>query len=97
MKETDKANGFANRFMFVCVNRSKKLPHGGSIDAEELRQLSGKIINAVDWAKQNYRLMQLDAETHEWWEAAYTVLTDVDRSGAFAKVKTRRTGATVSN
>jgi hypothetical protein len=27
---TEMANGFANRFLFVCVRRSKQLPHGGS-------------------------------------------------------------------
>src|ERR1043165_1861399 len=30
LTETDKANGFANRFLFVAVKRSKELPFGGS-------------------------------------------------------------------
>ena len=29
LAETDKANGFANRFLYVCVKRSKQLPFGG--------------------------------------------------------------------
>src|SRR5262249_27827092 len=32
LSETETANGFANRFLFVCVDRSKMLPEGGKID-----------------------------------------------------------------
>ena len=39
LTQTDTANGFANRFLFVCVKRSKCLPFGGA-DLSE-RVLSG--------------------------------------------------------
>lgn len=87
MKETDKANGFANRFMFVCVDRSKKLPHGGKIDFADLNALATRIYNAV-LVTEN-RNITLDADAYELWPRAYDTLTDVDRTGAFAKVTTR--------
>ena len=33
---TDMANGFANRFLFACVRRSKLLPHGGNLAEAEV-------------------------------------------------------------
>ena len=33
---TDAANGFANRFLFACVRRSKCLPDGGEVDLSPL-------------------------------------------------------------
>jgi hypothetical protein len=36
LDRTELANGFANRFLFVCVRRSKLLPHGGgTVDLTE--------------------------------------------------------------
>ena len=36
---TDMANGFANRFPWVCTTRSKELPEGGNLTDENLRPL----------------------------------------------------------
>ena len=32
------ANGYANRFLFVCVRRSKKLPHGGNLAPSDIER-----------------------------------------------------------
>ena len=32
LSRTEMANGFANRFLFCCVKRSKLLPHGGDLN-----------------------------------------------------------------
>jgi hypothetical protein len=37
LTRTDAANGFANRFVFACIKRSKTLPHGGNLDAATIR------------------------------------------------------------
>ena len=41
LDETAMANGFANRFLFACVKRSKELPFGGSLGPED-RAASGR-------------------------------------------------------
>lgn len=40
-------NGFANRFLYVCVRRSKELPHGGHLDASAIDALGKKISKVV--------------------------------------------------
>jgi DNA primase RepB-like protein len=40
---TSMANGYANRFLFVCVRRSKELPHGGDLSAATVDALSKKV------------------------------------------------------
>ena len=37
LQETDAANGFANRFLWLCVRRSQFLPDGGKLDVEHSR------------------------------------------------------------
>jgi bifunctional DNA primase/polymerase-like protein/primase-like protein/uncharacterized protein DUF3987 len=44
---TSMANGFANRFLFVCVRRSKELPHGGNLSTSAINELSKKISDIV--------------------------------------------------
>jgi hypothetical protein len=36
LTRTEMANGYANRFLFAKVRRSKKLPHGGNLDEAEV-------------------------------------------------------------
>ena len=38
LNDTEMANGFANRFMWICVRRSKTLPFGGDTDDEHISQ-----------------------------------------------------------
>jgi hypothetical protein len=55
----DAANGFANRFMWVGVARSKCLPFGGAVDRARLEELAertrkavaaARVIGAIGWA-----------------------------------------------
>jgi hypothetical protein len=39
LTETESANGFGNRFLWLAVRRSKCLPEGGNIDSENLNDL----------------------------------------------------------
>ena len=48
---TDMFNGFANRFLFCCVKRSKCLPHGGNLDDTALLEMATRFKEAVDFAK----------------------------------------------
>ena len=63
---TDIANGFANRFLFACVRRSKLLPHGGSLDDGEIHRLGEPIKRAVEFAKSVGRVHMTQAARAEW-------------------------------
>src|SRR5262249_15819288 len=63
---TDMANGFANRFLFVCVRRSKLLPHGGSLDEAEIHRLGERLKAAVEMGKTVGRLQMTEAARRQW-------------------------------
>ena len=48
LTQTDAANGFANRFLFFLVRRSKELPMGGNLDDKVIRGLGRKIGAAIE-------------------------------------------------
>ena len=43
LTETAQANGFANRFPFFCVRRSKELPHGGALPEADVARLVDRV------------------------------------------------------
>jgi Protein of unknown function (DUF3987) len=47
---TDAANGFGNRFLWVCVRRSKVLPDGGRVPDSDFGRLAVRLKQAVDYA-----------------------------------------------
>ena len=55
LTRTDAANGFANRFLFFLVRRSKELPMGGSLDDEVIKTLGKRIGAAI-----TYRMVDAD-------------------------------------
>ncbi|MBM3769058.1 MAG: DUF3987 domain-containing protein, partial [Acidobacteria bacterium] len=79
------ANGFANRFMFACVRRSKMLPHGG--DRVDLRDVRIKTQSAINHARRTEEVA-FDAAAREYWAAAYVELTAA-RRGMFGSVTAR--------
>ena len=71
---TDVANGFANRFMFALVKRSKLLPFGGDLDDCEIERLGERLREAVTFAANVGRVtMTVDAKAK--WEAVYPTLS----------------------
>jgi len=49
--ETDMANGLANRFLWLCVRRSKCLPDGGSLNDDQVAELARRLRDAVEYAR----------------------------------------------
>jgi hypothetical protein len=84
---TDRANGYANRFLFACVKRSKNLPDGGSLSDEETARLTGRLREALRFA-QNVGEMKRDDEAAELWRGVYHKLIK-DRPGEFGRVTAR--------
>ncbi len=71
---SDEANGFANRFLFVCVRRSKELPFGGKIEPETIHTLGAKLRRAVNSAR-SVREVTLSDEARELWVDKYSALS----------------------
>ena len=65
---TEAGNGFANRFLWLCVQRSKVLPEGGSLTQETLEPLVRKIDKALEFARQQPEMRRDGAAKKIWWE-----------------------------
>jgi|SRR6516164_3889376 hypothetical protein len=84
---TDMANGFANRFLFICVRRSKLLPHGGSLSDEKIKVLGERLHLAVEHAR-TVPEVRMTGDASEAWELAYTDLS-ADRPGLLGAITAR--------
>jgi hypothetical protein len=84
---TECANGFANRFLFVAVRRSKMLPNGGSLPPDAVLRLHRRISAALAFARE-VREMRRDRDAQGIWERVYPELT-ADRPGLLAAVTAR--------
>jgi hypothetical protein len=84
LTRTEMANGFANRFLFMKVRRSKQLPHGGHLDHAVLQGLGEKIGVAVGRAQMLGRLT-MTSEAASAWERVYGELS-TERPGLFGAI-----------
>lgn len=87
LTRTDLANGFANRFLFFLVRRSKLLAHGGNLDEKNLLDLGDRTKKAVETAHRIGRITMTEAAAKAW-EAAYPALS-ADRPGLLGAVIAR--------
>jgi hypothetical protein len=75
LTETETSNGFANRFLWCCVRRSKLLPEGGMYPQEALTPLAHQLKTAIIDARKTRR-MQRDAAARARWAAIYEELSE---------------------
>lgn len=75
LNETESANGFANRILWVCSRRSKCLPDGGRLCDVDLRDLDRELAAAVDFARSTGEL-ERDDRARELWHAVYPDLSE---------------------
>jgi hypothetical protein len=75
---TEAANGFANRFGFVAVRRSKVLPEGGYIEEENLNALVKRLHEAIEFARTASKITR-SAQARELWNACYEQLSEGKR------------------
>jgi hypothetical protein len=87
MTQTEIANGYANRFLFACVRRSKDLPEGGSLSEAESERLKERFLDVIEFA-QGVDQMKRDDEAAALWQGVYGKLAQ-DRPGNFGKVTAR--------
>ncbi len=87
LSETYQANGFANRFLFVCVRRSKELPHGGALPDDAVNALADRVRKALDAARK-IGTVRRDDETDRVWAVVYSHLT-ASRPGMLGAITAR--------
>jgi hypothetical protein len=68
--DTEIANGFANRFLFALVRRSKLLPEGGQLDPAALDRLAADVMDALATAR-HLGILCRSATARELWAKAY--------------------------
>jgi hypothetical protein len=68
--DTEIANGFANRFLFALVRRSKLLPDGGQLDPAALDSLAADVMDALATAR-HLRILHRSQDARELWAKAY--------------------------
>jgi hypothetical protein len=78
MSRTELANGFANRFLFVAVRRSKMLPEGGNLEEGAMYPLTERLRDAVSFAR-TVAEMRRDEEARALWHAVYPRLSEGKR------------------
>jgi Protein of unknown function (DUF3987) len=87
LTRTDAANGFGNRFLFVCVKRSRLLPFGGNLAADKIHDLSQRFARVVEHAKK-VGLVTMTAAARSEWEKIYEELS-ADQPGLLGAVTAR--------
>lgn len=75
LTETDRANGFGNRFLFMVARRSKCLPEPEPIPDTALTPLVDELRQVVDWARSD-RLITRDEDARALWAAVYPKLSE---------------------
>jgi hypothetical protein len=75
LDHTSMANGYANRFLFACVKRSKFLPHGGTLGAEIGSKLGARTLEALTAARSLERLTMTPA-ANQHWKDVYPTLSE---------------------
>lgn len=73
--ENEQTNGFGNRFLWVCVSRSKSIPEPEPIAREILYPLTERMREAVNFA-QSVGEMRRTPEARAEWAMVYPELSD---------------------
>lgn len=80
-------NGLANRFLFMCVHRSKSLPYGGKISDDDIQRMGIDLKEALDAGRRVGR-MELSRAAYALWPDIYADLTR-ERTGIVASITSR--------
>jgi hypothetical protein len=87
LDRTEAANGFGNRFLWLCVRRSKVLPEGGNLSEQDLRDFALKVRMAVEFSR-TVQEVRRDGEARELWAAVYHELSE-GRAGLLGAITAR--------
>jgi len=88
LTETEVASGFANRFLFVCVRRSKLLPAGGNLDDADIAPFVRKSAFSAMQARKIGTLRRT-AAAEELWADLYREMADDEPGGLLGAIIAR--------
>ena len=75
LDRTEAANGFMNRFLVICVRRSKVLPEGGNLTDEDLAPLAERLSAAIEFAR-SVEWITFDPDARALWHQVYPDLSE---------------------
>lgn len=75
LSQTEQANGFGNRFLWLCSRRSKSLPDGGRVPENDLAPLAKRLAKAVTFASAR-REMARSNDAKKMWHEIYDELSE---------------------
>jgi hypothetical protein len=84
LTETEAANGFANRFIWLLVRRSKELPFGGEWHRVDTAPLVGRLSSALEFGSEPVLVTWGDS-AREIWTEVYGPLSE-GKPGLFGAV-----------
>jgi hypothetical protein len=87
LDDTEQANGFANRFLWAFIRRSKKIANPTGTPDHVLNPLIIRLQRAIDAAKQIGE-MRRDPEAEHLWEGLYEELSE-GQPGLFGAITAR--------
>jgi hypothetical protein len=93
LDHTSMLNGFGNRFLIVCVRRSKELPHGGALPEQAVVDLGRATLQAIEQARAIERVT-MTPEAAKLWEVYYSKLTE-DVPGLIGSMTARAEAHTI--
>lgn len=76
LSNTEAHNGFANRFLWVCAERSKSLPEGGTVPIWGIEWLQKELSGVLQWANEKGKIeIRRDEDARKLWAGEYRVLS----------------------
>jgi hypothetical protein len=87
LSETDAHNGFANRFLWLLVRRSKALPFGGNWNTDDAAPLIQRIKDAVEFGRVHRQIGWGQSARKPWMEV-YEKLSE-GKPGLFGAATSR--------
>jgi hypothetical protein len=81
-------NGFLNRFLICLVERSQRLPHGGTLTDADFADFGRKVAERLSGARKLGRLRRAP-EAEERWEQIYEEIATDEVDGTFGAVTAR--------
>ncbi|MDP9353875.1 MAG: YfjI family protein [Chloroflexota bacterium] len=87
LDSTEAANGFANRFLWVWVKRSKCLPEGGRVPEDQIAALSIRLGRALQFGRRVGEIRR-DDQAKALWKEVYAELSE-GRPGLLGAITAR--------
>ena len=76
LEATEMANGFANRFLFLCVRRARRLPDGGCPPGEDTDAIARELHKALQVGRKLCTPMERTPAARELWHEGYPRLSE---------------------